>query len=169
MATENINDLFIEELKNILDAEHQITKGLPNLIKASESPELKDALSGHLKETEGQVERLNKIFSLLKIKPQTTSCKAMKGLIDECDAVVKEFSKSALRDAAIIAKAQRIEHYEIATYGTLKSFATELGLIEITALLKTTLDQESAADKKLTKIAEGSLLTAGINSEANSK
>jgi len=169
MTKENMKDLFIEELKDILDAEHQITKGLPNLIKASDSLELKDALTHHLKETEGQIDRLNKIFSLLKIKPQTTSCKAMKGLIDECDAVVKEFSKSALRDAAIIAKAQKIEHYEIATYGTLKSFATELGLTEIVALLKTTLDQEGATDKKLTKIAEGGLLTAGVNSEANSK
>ncbi len=169
MTKENMKDLFIEELKDILDGEHQITKGLPNLIKASDSLELKDALTHHLKETDGHIDRLNKIFSLLKIEPEATSCKAMKGLIAECDAVVKEFSKSALRDAAIIAKAQRIEHYEIATYGTLKSFATELGLTEIVALLKTNLDQESAADKKLTKIAEGGLLTAGINSEANSK
>ena len=166
MTKENMKDLFVEELKDVLDAEHQITKGLPKLIKAAESPELKDAFTHHLKETEGQIERLNEIFSLLKLKPQATTCKAMKGLIAECDEVIEEFEKSSLRDAAIISKAQRIEHYEIATYGTLKSFANELGFSEIESLIKTTLDQEAAADKKLTKIAEGGLLTAGVNSEA---
>lgn len=169
MTKESMRDLFVEELKDMLDSEHQITKGLPSLIKAADSPELRDALSHHLQETEGQIERLNKIFSLLKLKPQATKCPAMKGLIDECSEVVQEFPKSALRDAAIIAKAQRIEHYEIAAYGTLKSFANELGYDEIESLIKTTLEQEGAADKKLTKIAEGGLLTAGINSEANTK
>lgn len=169
MTKENMRDLFVVELKSILDAENQNLKGFPTLIKASDSTELRDALSHHLKETEGHVERLHKIFSLLKLKPQTSKCEAIKDLIDECSEVVQEFPKSALRDAAIIAKVQRIEHYEIATYSTLRSFASELGLKEIETLIKATLDQESAIDKKLTKIAEGGLLTAGINSEANTK
>lgn len=164
-----MRDLFVDELKSILDAENQNIKGFPNLIKAADSPELKDALSLHLKETEGHVERLLKIFSLLKLKPQTSKCEPIKDLIDECSEVIEEFPKSALRDAALIAKVQRVEHYEIATYGSLRSFANELELKEVEALIKTTLDQESAIDKKLTKIAEGGLLTAGINSEATSK
>lgn len=163
----NIRDLFIDELKDIYSAEEQIIKSLPSLIKAADSDDLKEALQTHLEETNKQVERLDKIFELLDVNAKGKKCEAMHGLILECSEAVNEFPKSALRDAAIISKAQRIEHYEISAYGTLRTFAKELDLEEIADLLKVTLDEESHADKTLTKIAEGTLLTSGVNRKAH--
>lgn len=161
-----IEDLFVEELKDLLNAEGQILTGLPKMVIASESPELKKAFQAHLKETKGQVKRLEKIFKILKVKETKKTCTAMKGLIQECKEVMKEFDKSPLRDAALISKTQRIEHYEISAYGTLRTFAKELNLDAIADLLQETLDEEANADKKLTKIATGGLLGSGINHQA---
>lgn len=159
--------LFIEELQDIFSAENQIIKALPEMIEASDSPDLKKAFESHLKETKEQVHRLEKIFKLLKIEKKEKMCEAMHGLIQECKEVLKEFkTKSAIRDAALISKAQRIEHYEIAAYGTVRTFAKDLDLNEAADLLQATLDEEANADKKLTQIAEGSLLASGINQQA---
>lgn len=162
-----MKELFIDELHDMLSAEHQIVKALPGMVTAAQSPELKTAFRNHLKETKGQVTRLDKIFRLLKIKEKAKFCKATYGLIQECKDAIKDFSKSPVRDAALISKAQRIEHYEISAYGTLRTFAYELKLNEIGKLLQETLNQEANADKKLTKIAEGGLITSGINHLAN--
>lgn len=159
----NFKKLFIEELSDALDAENQILKALPLCIKAAESPDLKEALTSHLEETENQVTRLKDVFNLIKAKPNTEPCVAMQGLIKECKEFIQDFEQSALRDAGIIAKCQRIEHYEISTYGTLRTYAKQLDLSEAVDLLEATLKEESHADKKLTKIAEGTLLTTGIN------
>jgi ferritin-like metal-binding protein YciE len=151
-----------------LSCEEQILEALPEMAKASESPDLKMAFESHLKETEGQVQRLKKIFKLLDIEKKEKFCKATKGLIEECKEVLKDFkTKSPLRDAALISKAQRIEHYEISAYGTVRTFASQLDLNEVADLLQATLDEEGDADKKLTKIAEGGLFKTGINLEAN--
>jgi ferritin-like metal-binding protein YciE len=164
----NINDLFIKELKDIYSAEGQIVKSLPNLAKAADSEDLRDAFQSHLEETKEHVKRLNKIFDILQETPKGETCEAMHGLIQECSDTIHEFSKSALRDAALISKAQRIEHYEISAYGTLRTFAKELDLNDdVIDLLQETLREESSADKILTKIAEGSLMTTGINRKAN--
>ena len=164
----DLRGLFVDELHDILSAEDQIVKALPAMVKASESPDLKKAFAGHLKETKGQVRRLKKVFSLLKLKPQKKFCKAMHGLIEECKEVLKDYKeKSPVRDAAFISKAQRIEHYEIAAYGTVYTYAKELGLRAEAKLLNETLDEEGSADKKLTKIAEGGLFKTGINLLAN--
>lgn len=164
---EGIKDLLIDELHDLLSAENQIIKALPAMIKAADSPRLKEAITTHLIETKGQVERLAKIFNLLKVVKKEKFCQAAKGLIQECDEVIKKYKKSFLRDAALIAKAQRIEHYEIAAYGTVRTFANELGLGQIADLLNDTLMEEENADTTLTKIAEGSFFSVGINRKAN--
>lgn len=164
----DLKDLLIDELHDILSSEEQIVEALPDMVRASESPELKKAFESHLKETKGQVKRLDKIFKLLKIKKKKKFCKATKGLIQECKEVLKDFkTKSPIRDAALISKAQRIEHYEISAYGTMRTFATELDLDAIADLLQETLDEEGNADKKLSKIAEGGIFKTGINLQAN--
>ncbi len=164
----NIKDLFVNELEDMYSSEQQIVKSLPNMIKAADSEDLKEAFQSHLEETQEQVERLNKIFEILDITPKSENCEAMQGLIQECSETIHEFPKSALRDAALISKAQRIEHYEISAYGTLRTFAKELELEdEVIDLLKETLQEESNADKTLTKIAEGSLMSTGVNRKAN--
>lgn len=162
-----IRELFIEELEDMFSAEEQIVAALPGMVSAAESPDLKTAFSSHLKETKGQIQRLKKIFKFLKIERKEKFCTATKGLVLECKGVVKDFKKSALRDAALISKAQRIEHYKIAAYGTLRTFAKQLGFSEAASLLQATLDEEGNADKKLTKIAEGGFLSSGINQKAD--
>ena len=162
----NLRDLLIDELHDILSSEEQVVKALPDMVKASESADLKHAFSTHLQETKGQIKRLEKVFKLLKAEKKEKFCQATKGLIQECREVLKEFkTKSSLRDAALIAKAQRIEHYEIAAYGTVRTFAKELGFSEVAHLLQETLNEEGNTDKKLTKIAEGGLLSSGINQQ----
>lgn len=164
----DLKGLLIDELHDILSSEGQIVKALPDMVKASESADLKLAFATHLKETKGQIQRLKKVFKLLKVKEKEKFCQATKGLIQECKEVLTDLkTKSPIRDAALIAKAQRIEHYEIAAYGTVRTFASELGLREVAALLQATLDEEAHADKKLTKIAEGGLFRTGINLQAN--
>jgi ferritin-like metal-binding protein YciE len=167
MRNEDLYDLFIEELSDMYSSEQQIVQALPKLIKASQLPDLKDALTKHLKETENQVIRIEKIYTILNVQPKEVVCEAMRGLLREADQLVQNRDKTATTDAAIISAAQKVEHYEIASYGTLKSFAKQLGLdSEVTDLIQDTIEEESAADKKLTKIAEGTLFTSGVNKEA---
>lgn len=163
----NMRELFLEELREIYNAEEQILKALPVVIKACDSDDLKEAFQTHLEETREQVERLNTIFQELNESPGKKTCEAMHGLIQECSEPIHNLPKSSLRDAALICKAQRIEHFEISAYGTLRTFAKELELKNATDLLQETLDEEANADKTLTKIAEGSLIASGVNHKAN--
>lgn len=167
LKKENIRNLLISELKDIRNAEEQIVQGLPKMIKAAESPDLQEAFKKHLEETREHVRRLDKIFNFLKVNERGETCEAMEGLIKECDEAINDYQRSALRDANLISKAQRIEHYEISVYGTLRTFAKELGYDEVVRLLQETLNEEANADKKLTKLAEGGILTSGINHKAN--
>ena len=164
----DLKDLLIYELHDVLSSEEQIVEALPVMVRASKSPDLKKAFESHLKETKAHVQRLEKIFKLLKVEKKEKFCKATKGLVQECKDVLKDFkTKSPIRDAALIAKAQRIEHYEISAYGTMRTFASELDLDSVVDLLQATLYEEENADKKLTKIAEGGLFKTGINFQAN--
>lgn len=168
--TKNSNDLyhlFIDELEDMHSSEKQIIASLPKLIELASLTELKQALSAHLEETRNQVDRIDEIFSILNVDPQKKNCEAMEGIIKEVKELVKNKEKSPLLDAAIIAAAQKVEHYEIASYGTLRSFAKNLDLdSKIADLLQSTLDEESAVDRKLTRLAEGSFFSSGVNKEA---
>lgn len=167
MKSHNLYDVFIKELAAIYSAENQIIAALPSLITAATSSELKEALKTHLSETKNQVARLNQIFSMIGKKPAQASCESIKALINCADKLIKNKTKSATLDAVIIGAAQKVEHYEMAVYGTLRSFANNLDLdSEVAKLLQETLNEEGAADKKLTKIAEGSIFSTGINKEA---
>jgi len=154
MKLESLHDLFVDELKDLYNAENQLTKALPKLAKAAASDELRTAFEKHLKETEHQVERLETIFEQLEASPKGKRCKAMAGLIEEGKEMMEADGEEAVKDAALIAAAQRVEHYEIAGYGTARTFAQLLGFDEAADLLQETLDEEAAADKKLTEIAE---------------
>lgn len=166
-SSHNIKHVFIDELKDIYDAELQLVSAIPAFVEAAENQDLKDAFETHLGETRQQVQRLEQIFSMLNIAERGERCVAMQGLIEECNQVIKEYERSFLRDAALIAKAQRIEHYEISAYGTLKTFAKELDLDDAESLLMDSEEEEANADRLLTRIAEGGLLTTGVNRRAN--
>jgi ferritin-like metal-binding protein YciE len=152
-ALKNLNDLLIHELKDLYSAEKQMTKALPKMIKAADNADLKQALEDHLAETEEHVGRLETIFGQLEISGRGTKCKAMEGLVEEGKSILEEEMDQEVRDAAIISAAQRVEHYEIAGYGCARTFAQRLGHNEVAELLQTTLDEEKAADEKLTQIA----------------
>ncbi|KAF2518060.1 YciE/YciF ferroxidase family protein [Flavobacterium foetidum] len=152
-AAAALNELFEESLKDIYWAEKALTKALPLMVKNASSVELKDALDNHLTETEGQIERLEQVFKLIGQKATAKKCDAMEGLIEEAKGILEETEAGVVRDAGIIAASQKIEHYEIATYGTLRQFAETLGMPEAATLLEQTLDEEKGADKKLTDVA----------------
>jgi ferritin-like metal-binding protein YciE len=149
---EKLHELFVDGLKDIYWAEKALTKALPKMIKNATSSELIDALSSHLKETEGQVARLEEVFASIEEKATAKKCVAMEGLIKEGTEIMEETEKGAMRDAGIIAAGQKVEHYEIATYGTLRAFAELLGHEEAVTLLQETLDEEKAADEKLSEV-----------------
>jgi ferritin-like metal-binding protein YciE len=153
MDLNSLKDLFIDELRDLYDAEDQITEALPKLIEKAKNPELKSALEEHLEVTRGQVKRLEQIFNRLGEKPTGESCKGMKGLIKEGDDVSSRDGDGSVIDAAIISSAQRVEHYEIAGYGTVRTYAELLGEQEFANLLQQTLDEEKEADQKLNEIA----------------
>lgn len=155
MTVNSIEKLFVEELKDLYSAENQLTKAIPKLVKAATSPELKTALQNHLRETEGHVQRLEKICSKLSVSPKGKSCEGMKGVIEEGSSMLGETDEGDVRDAALISAAQRVEHYEMAAYGTVRSYAELLGQSDIADLLEETLEEEKAADQKLTSISEG--------------
>jgi ferritin-like metal-binding protein YciE len=149
----DLHDLFLEELADMLHAEQQLTKALPKLIKAAESDELRTALENHLEETNGHISRLEQAFESLDEKVKTKPCKGMKGIIEEGDEMVKEMKDTGAIDATVIAAGQKTEHYEIASYGTLIAWAEQMGHADAVNLLKENLQEEKAADEKLTDIA----------------
>lgn len=153
MKIDSIEKLFLEELKDLYSAEHQITKALPKMAKSSNSEELRSAFENHLKETHGQIQRLEKIFSLLDKSPRGKTCEGMKGILQEGSELLGDAVQGPVRDAGMISAAQRVEHYEMAAYGAVRAYAELLGQDEIARLLEETLEEEKAADEKLTKVA----------------
>lgn len=156
-----LHNAFIDELHDAYDAEKQLTKALPKMAKAASSPELRTAFEDHLKETEGQIERLERAFASLDEKIRGKHCDGIAGIIEEGKSVMEEDFDDATMDACLIASGQRAEHYEMAAYGSLVAWARAMGHTEAADLLQETLDEEKAADEKLTALAE-----AGINEEA---
>jgi ferritin-like metal-binding protein YciE len=154
MSVDNIEKLFVEELKDLYSAENQITKALPKMAKASTSNELRTAFENHLQETRRHVERLEKIFEALGHSPKGKSCDGMKGLLQEGSEVLEKTEEGEVRDAAMISAAQRVEHYEMAAYGSVRTYAELLGQNEAAKLLDETLKEEKAADQKLTTISK---------------
>ncbi len=165
----NFHELFIKELKDIYNAEQQIVKALPDFVHAAHSPKLKEAFRHHLEETHKHVERLETIAAELNLDLKGVECEAMTGLLKQAHKMAKANYASDVKDAALIGEAQRIEHYEIAVYGTLKTYAKILKLDHVEKLLKETLKEESHADTKLTGVAEGGLFSEGVNTKACKK
>lgn len=153
MKLENLQQLFVKELRDLYDAENQITEALPKMIEAAHNPELKSGLEEHLQVTKQQITRLDKIFQMLNQKPGGETCKGMKGVIKEGDEIVSAGGDASTLDAGIIAAAQRVEHYEMAGYGTVRTYAQLLGQTEMARLLQQTLNEEEEADQKLSQIA----------------
>lgn len=154
MATVNtIENLFVEELKDLYSAETQITQTLPKLVEAASTADLKKAFEHHLKETEGHVERLEKAFEILGTNPKSKTCNGMKGILSEGAEMLRETAEGNIRDIALISAAQRVEHYEMAAYGTVRTYAEMLNNQQIAGLLQDTLNEEKAADQKLTEIS----------------
>jgi ferritin-like metal-binding protein YciE len=154
MSVETMQELLIDELKDLYSAEKQIVRALPKLAKAASTPELQEALLSHLEETKGQVGRLEKIAELVGHKLTGKTCVGMKGVLEEGSEVLEETDEGTVRDAALIAASQRVEHYEMAGYGSARDFANTLGLSEVAELLEETLAEEKEADKKLTSISK---------------
>jgi len=154
MKVDTVEKLLVHELQDIYSAEKQITRALPKIAKAATSEELRAALETHLKETEGQIDRLDKVFETLGKPSNGKMCQGMKGLLEEGSQALEEIDKGEIRDAAIISAAQRVEHYEMAAYGTVRTLAETIGRQEIAKVLQQTLDEEGNADHKLTQIAQ---------------
>jgi ferritin-like metal-binding protein YciE len=159
--TGTLHDAFVEELRDTYDAEKQLTKALPKLAKAATSPALREAFESHLEETRGQVDRLEQVFASLGERARGKHCEGIAGIIEEGKSIMEEDFDEATMDACLIAAGQRAEHYEMAAYGTLVAWARDMGHAEAERLLQETLDEEKAADEKLTSIAE-----SGVNQEA---
>ena len=151
-----LNDLFLDTLKDIYYAEKQILKALPKMAKAAQSSELKAGFEQHLEETEGQIERLEQVFEMLGKPARGKTCDAILGIIEEGKSIMDEFKGTDALDAGLVAAAQAVEHYEIARYGTLKTWAQQLGMADAAKLLDKTLSEEIATDRKLTGLAETS-------------
>ncbi len=161
MKLNNLRDLLIEQLQDLYDAENQLVKALPKMAKTASSPELKRAFEDHLEQTKGHVDRLNRVFQTLNQTPKGKKCMGMEGLLKEGDEMIKQNADDDVKDAGLIAAAQRVEHYEMAGYGTVRTYAQVLGNTQAVTLLQQTLDEEGAADKLLTRLAE-----QGINIDA---
>jgi ferritin-like metal-binding protein YciE len=163
MAENGLRELYLDELKDLYNAENQLIKALPKLAKASTSDELREGFEEHLEQTKGHVERLEQIFEAMDESPKGKKCAGMEGLVKEGSEVMDEDFEGAVMDAALIGAAQRVEHYEIAAYGTVIAFANQLGESEHASLLKQTLEEEKETDEKLTSLSEE------INSQATSE
>src|SRR3982075_3124212 len=155
MKLDSLKKLYLEELRDLYSAETQLVKALPKMVKGASSAELKEAFESHLEQTKEHVERLNQIFDRLDEKPIGKTCKAMKGLIEEGSEMLEEEGDESVIDAGLIGAAQRVEHYEIASYGTVRTFANLLGEDDAAELLQQTLDEEGETDKELSELAEG--------------
>lgn len=160
-AKKQLDDLFHETLKDIYYAERKIVKALPKMASGAQSPELKAAFQKHLHETEGHVERLQKVFEIIGKRPEGKTCEAIDGILAEGEEILGEFKGTAALDAGLVSAAQAVEHYEIARYGTLKEWAKDLGLKDAVKLLDQTLSEETKTDEALTRLAEG-----GVNHKA---
>lgn len=156
-VAQGLTDLFEDMLKDIYWAEKALLKALPKMAKKATSEELVSALESHLEETQGQVERCEQIFELMDKAPKAKKCEAMDGLIKESQEIMETTEQGPVRDAGIIAAGQKVEHYEIASYGTMKAFAKILGLSQVEELLEETLNEEKGADEKLSTVAESSI------------
>ena len=154
MAEKTLNDLFYDTLKDIYYAERQVLKALPKMARAAQAPELKAAFEKHKEETEGHVERLQQVFEIIGKPARGKTCDAILGIIEEGKSIMDEFKGTAALDAGLVAAAQAVEHYEIARYGTLKTWAQQMGLNDAARLLDQTLREEIATDQKLTQLAE---------------
>ena len=152
----NLNDLFVHELKDLYDAEQRLTEALPQMAEAAHNPQLKNAFLNHLEQTKVHVDRLEQIFNRVGCDAERETCPAMKGLVQEGSHIISAKGDDATIDAGLIAAAQKVEHYEIASYGTVRNFAQQLGLDDVANTLQMTLDEEGEADKLLTQIAESS-------------
>jgi ferritin-like metal-binding protein YciE len=161
MTDKKLSDLFYDQLKDIYFAERQILKGLPKMAKAAKSEELKTAFLHHRDETEGHVERLQQVFDIIGKRAQSKTCEAIKGILEEGDEIIEEYAGSQALDAGLLAGGQAVEHYEMARYGTLKTWAAQLGMKDVVALLDQTLQEEKKADALLSKLAQ-----ANVNREA---
>ena len=159
-----LDELFHDTLKDIYYAEKKILSALPKMAKAAQNDDLRGAFEKHKTETEGQIDRLEQVFELIEEKPQGKKCAAIEGILEEGQEIIKEYKGSPALDAGLISAAQAVEHYEIARYGTLRTWAEELGLNDAKELLQETLDQEEATDQALTELAE-----AVVNQEAQAK
>jgi ferritin-like metal-binding protein YciE len=155
MKLDTLKTLYINELRDLYNAENQLVKALPKMAKGASSEELKDAFEKHLKQTKSHVERLEEVFEDLGEKPKGKTCKAMKGLIEEGSEILHEDGEESVIDAGIIVAAQKVEHYEIAGYGSVRTFAQLLGRDRSAELLQTTLDEESETNETLNQLAEG--------------
>ncbi len=160
-ALNSFDDLFVEQLQDLYDAEQRLTKALPKMAAAAHNPALKSAFEEHLRQTENHITRLEQVFKGLGKSAESKTCEAMKGLVEEGSEVISGTGDPNVKDAALIAAAQRVEHYEIAGYGTVRTFAQRLGKSDAARLLQQTLDEEAETDRKLTGLAE-----KGINPKA---
>jgi ferritin-like metal-binding protein YciE len=154
MKLESLDDVLVHEMKDLLSAEKQLVKALPKMAKGASSDNLRSAIEEHLEQTKMHVERLEKAFSVLDKKPRAEHCMAMEGLIEEGSELLEEDGSASVKDAALIGAAQKVEHYEIAAYGTAKTLADRLGRSEVGSLLEETLNEEKETDRKLTELAE---------------
>ena len=159
-----LDELFHDTLKDIYYAEKKILSALPKMAKAAQNDDLRAAFEKHKTETEGQIDRLEQVFQLIEEKPQGKKCAAIEGILEEGQEIIKEYKGSPALDAGLVSAAQAVEHYEIARYGTLRTWAEELGLNQAVKLLQQTLDQEEATDRALTEIAE-----SVVNQEAQAE
>ena len=157
MEMQSLKELYVDELKDLYSAEKQLVKALPKMVKNATNSELQQAFTKHLEETEGHVERLEQIFEMLGERAGGKKCKGMEGLIEEAKELLEEDAADEVLDAGLISKAQHVEHYEIAGYGTVRTYAQQLGLDDQAELLQQTLDEESNANELLTQIAETSV------------
>ena len=153
MPRQTLKDVFVHLLSDVYSAEKQLTKALPKMARAATNPALAEVFTTHLEETRGQVERIDRVVEMCHIKLKRMKCAAMEGLIEEGQEVIDEMDKGPVLDAALIAAAQKVEHYEIASYGTLCTFAKQLGMTQALTLLKETLAEEKATDEKLSMLA----------------
>jgi ferritin-like metal-binding protein YciE len=161
MKMESLKDLYLEQLRDLYDAENQLVEALPKMAEAASGPELKMGFNDHLRQTREHVTRLERIFSALGEKPKGHTCQAMKGLVKEGEEMIKAKGDPEVIDAGLIAAAQRVEHYEIAAYGTVRTYAESLGGDEAMRLLEMTLKEEKETDQKLTQLAK-----SHVNAEA---
>jgi ferritin-like metal-binding protein YciE len=167
MQMQTIQDVLVDQLADLYSAEQQLVEALPKVAGAASDAELREALQMHLEQTRTHVERLGRVFEHIGMSIPQEHCEGMEGLLKEGEQVIQSSGSGPAKDAALIAAAQRVEHYEIAAYGTAKTLAGQLDLTTARDLLGQTLDEESAADKKLTKLATGGMLASGINEEAD--